>query len=55
MGIKYHKIGGFIWFGNNTINFYFLHDEVSTVQHLDQVLGFKKDNPGISRGLHIQI
>ena len=29
--------------------------EVNAMQHLDQVLGFKKDNPGISRGLDLQI
>ena len=28
--------------------------EANTVQHLDQVLGFKKENQGISRGLYIQ-
>ena len=29
--------------------------EANTLQHLDHVLRFEKDNPGISRGLNIQI
>ena len=28
--------------------------EVNAMQHLDQVLGFKKDNPGYNRALSIQ-
>ena len=46
---------GFYLFGNATIIFFCMMIEANTVQHLDQVLGFKIDNPGISRGLDIQI
>ena len=36
--------------------FDFLHEiEANTLQHLDHVMGFKKDTPGISRGLNIQV
>ena len=37
------------------IFFDILHDDrANTVQHLGQVSGFKKNNPGISRGLSVK-